>query len=1150
MKKRVMSILLALCMALSILSATAWAGGQEGTKTVELTSLCVTNSDGERISLLETPVSVSLGKKYSFSTTFSHSNQVENVYIVSTKGSQSKRLEAIWDGSAFVTSGAFDGDENYAPGKISVEYTRKVRDVKVGDDVDWHTYQAALGDSCKAEVVSVSGEAVQAKVDLSKLLASEANVVFDVMVDVFDEASGDDLNEWLGYYHDLENMQKRILEGGEYYLYLDDARLSTYVTMVIRDVSGSRYTKLVLEEAGEHFTSLKEVTENLEGIGFISGLVYDSLAIQEDADKLREEIAANPSILESTRAELNAKVDAYENDRVYFTLLTSVLPAVVAATGGTMVGPAIAFNALVGVINAAAGTFWDYRIGMIRGCEPLDTSFTGVGGCGVPLTRDFLSNYDISKSGNYCLPEGASKVNVGIVDGESVDVTLCLHGKNVGSINVTGGSTLHLCDCMYSKNMDGTVSGGQVNGISIINNSGVTISSGTVGGYNLRNCLSSSGGNVIITGGTINGSIVATDSSRITVENGTILGGILAENSSEITINGGTIAGYPHDTSHPACSLEADNSDIIIRGGQISMGVWTNSGSICVHGGVVGRKPTRYIETCIVNEAGKVEIYNGTMLGRIINGESGTVYMSGGEVICTRLESDASAGDHSAIENTGGHIIIYGGLIKGEGKGTRQSGTRCIENSDGGTVTISSGNFYSSEGGCIDNTGELNIMGGTFRSYDTVIYNHADDRPVIIDDGMFQSLNGTCLKNVWGSICITDGTFVAAKWAVENSDGQLTVSNGHFYGNGGVRCSQGNMNYWPVVTITGGIFQAVEQAVYAIGGEIIISDGVFRAASDGYRNGAVVVGGDKGSISGGIFQNPIGYAVNVLNDKSTLVISNGYFEGTYGLWGKKEHVTLQIDQNSNIEINASAIAFPGIDWDGMWKCEAGEGYTGGVVLYSSANAKGSTLSIEEANERESYNKYGPYARLTAGPAPGDASASCTHSYSSTSTPPTCLTRGYTSYVCNRCGYTYTSDYVPAHGHSFGAWDTETEPTQMTAGVQLRKCATCGETEYRYINKKTLLPADVTFTMVNQADGSETVSLKNQLTSTLQAWFILAAYNEDGRMIGGNAVRDEIAPGKVVELTVKYSSKDSGVFTRAFLLEPVNFYPLCTAKDIG
>lgn len=1141
MKKRVMSILLALYVVFSALSANMWAAAQNSAEMTELTSLCVTNSDGEMVSLLDDHVSVSLGKEYSFSAAFSDADQVSDVYIVSTKGDQIKRLKAQWDGSAFVTSGAFDGDESYVPGKIHVEYTKKVKNVKVGDSVDWRTLQATLGDYCIATVDSASGEAAQVTVDISKLLGSKAEAAFSVAVDVFDEASGGDLAEWLGYYRDLEAIQKRILEGGRYYLYLDDTHLDTYVTMIIRDVSKSRYTKLVLKEMGEHFDSWKNVAEDLEGIKFISGFVYNALAIQENADKLREEIAANPSISESMKFKLNAEVDAYENDRVYFVLLSSVLPAVVAATGGTLAGPAIALNALIGVINAAAETFWDYRIGMLRGCELLDTSFTGVGGCGVPLTRDYLIDNAITESGRYCLPEGAIGVNVGCDDGGPVDVTLCLHGEHIlSSINVADGSTLELCDCMYTENMDGSITGGEVETIRIGNGSSVTVSSGIVGNSRYRNCLSSNGGEILITGGTITESIGATNDSRIHVTNGKILGGISSADGGTITISGGNVLGTAYNFG---CSIHTDSGTIIINEGQIAQGVWTDSGSVYMYNGLVERKNTT-IDRCIVNNTGRVEIYGDTVLGGVCNGETGTVYISGGKVICARQESDKAAGDYSAIKNTGGHVIISGGLIQGEGKGSRQSGTRCIENSAGGIVKISNGIFYSSEGICIDNGGELSITGGKFCSFDTTIYGHSK---VTIDDGMFRSLDGTCLHNGWGTMNITDGTFIGAQYAVQNADGQLNISGGQFFGNGGVRSLQGNTNYWPVVTITGGVFQANEFAIYTIGGEAIISDGVFQAMGDGRRNAAVIVGDGKFSINGGMFLHREGSVVDVLSGgNGTLIISGGYFEGVYGLDGEKERITLRIDQDSSIEINTSAIAFPGIDWEGMWRCEAGEGYVGGVAYYSSAEAIGSMMSFEDVNARK---YYGPYARLTAGPAPGDFSASCAHSYRTMATLPTCIKRGYTTHICDKCGYTYTSNYVPAYGHSFDRWTTETKPTQTTVGVQCRECAACGGIEYRYINKSFLLSTDVSFTRVNQTDTSETVTLENRSKSTLLAQPMLAVYDEQGRMIGCYAVREEIPPGKMIDLTVKYPSTDSAAFTRVFLVDPVSLCPLCAAANI-
>ena len=49
--------------------------------------------------------------------------------------------------------------------------------------------------------------------------------------------------------------------------------------------------------------------------------------------------------------------------------------------------------------------------------------------------------------------------------------------------------------------------------------------------------------------------------------------------------------------------------------------------------------------------------------------------------------------------------------------------------------------------------------------------------------------------------------------------------------------------------------------------------------------------------------------------------------------------------------------------------------------------------------------------------PGFAAA-CEHSYTAEVTLPTCAARGYTTYTCEKCGYTYIGKEVDALPHTF------------------------------------------------------------------------------------------------------------------------------------
>ena len=76
-----------------------------------------------------------------------------------------------------------------------------------------------------------------------------------------------------------------------------------------------------------------------------------------------------------------------------------------------------------------------------------------------------------------------------------------------------------------------------------------------------------------------------------------------------------------------------------------------------------------------------------------------------------------------------------------------------------------------------------------------------------------------------------------------------------------------------------------------------------------------------------------------------------------------------------------------------------------------------------------------------------------HMYSSDDTRPTCTEKGYTTYICSRCGDTYIDDYVDALGHVYGEWQIRTNSTCTENGEKFRVCQVCG---YEEIAK---IPAD-------------------------------------------------------------------------------------------
>ena len=72
-----------------------------------------------------------------------------------------------------------------------------------------------------------------------------------------------------------------------------------------------------------------------------------------------------------------------------------------------------------------------------------------------------------------------------------------------------------------------------------------------------------------------------------------------------------------------------------------------------------------------------------------------------------------------------------------------------------------------------------------------------------------------------------------------------------------------------------------------------------------------------------------------------------------------------------------------------------------------------------------------------------------HKHEAVVTAPTCLAKGYTTYIC-ACGDSYVVDYVDALGHDIGDWEVNKAPTCTEAGQGIRKCTRC-----EYLERKTV-----------------------------------------------------------------------------------------------
>lgn len=987
-----------------LLSTTVLAAEDEMLfKEPAVIELLVTYQDGETshtLSLLpleddQPQIAMQAGNALRFQVRFDNLERLDRVYITSTKSDDVKYLEAVYDQSAgaYIADGYFDPDDtDYVPGTIGVTYTKKVvavtEDNAIDSDIELGAVKTQLeNQGISLREVQADGDGtVTAQVVFGEMLGGAADVYVDAAISTLIADSNideDELEQWLDVYGKLEDLAFYQLNGADgkaYTMYLDYGDADTYL-MIIRDVTGNKYTKMLINKAAESL-SLGDISDSLSHVNTVSKMLLDYSAISKEVDELREDVAASPMMTAAQRQEANAKIDALENDKKLFMMGTTILPMFVGATvitGGAAMAaaPALLFSALLSGITATSNYFWEHRIGMIQGCEPIAEVFSGsTAHAGwIPLTEAYFAEKGsyIGESGNYYLAEDVSNINIEISGKVSspINVTICLHGHNVGHIRNRGNCTLYIRDCKYAERPNGTVVGGTIlQGISNSSSGTLHISGGTA-----ARLVSDETAPVFVNDGTA------------TVDGGLLIGGI--HNGGELTIKSG-----------------------IVRGAGANEGV-SNYGTLNLVGGTVtdgeGSRP------CILN-SGKFTMRGGTveaigdLNGRVIvaidNDNRGEMTLSGGTVYA--LNSSNSIGS-IGLSNKG-TVIITGGTVMADYTGISNRGQLTIKkgivkaNMFGiynGKETTISGGTVAADVSCIDNSGQLTISGGVIESTGN------DSYSVLLNKGELTMSGGILQGTPWsldnrGKATITDAATVTN--GINNTKaGQLIISNGitegQIWNEGNVTVSGGTVtegiNNIGQLTVNGGIVESTGMCgicsfpdtnttvnggiVESISnmGQLTVNGGVIKSTDE---SGIFNASGANTTVNGGTIESIYNMGQLTVNggliessrwgifnqDGGKLTISGGTVNAKYGIGsfygsdGYTGEIKLLITKTSKIEINSQEQAF-----DTPPILEAATGYDGGVTYYSAANAEGVWKTIQDASELCSTAPHMSYFRLEA-----------------------------------------------------------------------------------------------------------------------------------------------------------------------------------------
>lgn len=732
--RKSLSAFLVLCMLVSTLPISAVAAPDM--RGVMLDSFTVSIDGGNPVSLLSSGSSLNLelGESYTFALRFNHPDEVRNAYVVSEKDNEKRYLEATNNGSGiFVTSGYFGDDRSYVPGTLSVEFSKTGKPLQ--EDIIWSSLQSPLNQNDVTITTNTEGS-VRGTADVSELMKDGAETVLDFSVDVLNTLSGTDVD--LGVYKDLFSTIKD-LEKGEVYCITPDENWyepGTYVAFVKDASDANKYIKMALDVTGDRPKSLSKVSEELSTYKDIISLMADFVEIQDEKAKLSEQIEKSPFIQDKNEAL--GMLDSYVRDRQIFSMIVTLLPAVALASGGTMTVPALIFKYYFKAMEKSADYFWDYRVGMILGCSPVEGAFLnnnehGAGWC--PLTNNYLKENGWSISnGNYYLAEDISLLSV---KENSTNTTICLHGHTIEyGLTIADDATVKLYDCKYIEHSNGTTSGGGILG----NAAGTAISNS--GNLHINNCivegpLSNYGGKVTIAGGMYTGSEISNDGT-MNITGGTIATGRhgfeCIGNAGTLNISGGTILNTK------------DATDCITNG---SEGVANITGGIIQNTGTDNSYCVNNFGTLIIKD-GLLENTGAQNRDRVaINQESGTMEISGGNL---RAFGEGNSNNEGVWNK--GEMLVKGGTISAKGEGIINYGK----------LNMQKGSVESKKTSAIKNLGEMSLCGGTLKALGDRLYGleNSDGGILSISGGTLQGPYGALetSSNESGSVVISGGTFI------------------------------------------------------------------------------------------------------------------------------------------------------------------------------------------------------------------------------------------------------------------------------------------------------------------------------------------------------------------------------------------------------
>ncbi|MBR1693652.1 MAG: fibronectin type III domain-containing protein, partial [Lachnospiraceae bacterium] len=317
--------------------------------------------------------------EFVFKAKFENDSKIDKVYITSTKSGEKKSLEAKYDANSemYVTSGYFDeSNTGYVPGVIGVEYTKESETAKVTTSYDFAGAKSMLNESIQNAPIKYdknTEEEVIASIDLSSTFKNLADASIDTTIQYVDMKAGSSMGDILDEMGFTLNAYSYIVPGIDDSKYILNAEKKDfgYILMVTNDVAkaGDKIAVARLEmtdELSDEFTKVFDSSTKWSNISKGIGVAYNTYGIYKDYYSLVDEINQSPTIKD--KAQARQKASELRDDQIMFMLAMTVLPVIVAGTGGAVMPAAsLIFSGLLSAMSATSGLFYDMRIAQIKG---------------------------------------------------------------------------------------------------------------------------------------------------------------------------------------------------------------------------------------------------------------------------------------------------------------------------------------------------------------------------------------------------------------------------------------------------------------------------------------------------------------------------------------------------------------------------------------------------------------------------------------------------------------------------------------------------------------------------------------------------------------------------------------------------------------